>query len=164
MHRSIVTVFKSIAITIILLVVADLFLTTFDVFTVRKEVNDIKKEIVYELKENNSIPDDIGEELDKKLKAIAKRSNTVSQDENAIEWNWRKALVSENNETYEPINADNVKQYGETQKVLIQVTYAPHSILFSTGDNKKGVDARRSEPIKIKVDFPDDAIGLRNLK
>lgn len=162
-HRSILLVFKTIALTMIIIVVADLFLTVTDVFNVNKQVNSLATSIKAEVRSNNAIPEDMAESIDEQLKDIAKRSLTVSKNPNAIRWNWKTSTSDDEGNVYEPINEDNVKDYGESIDIHIQVDFAPKLNLFQTRKGQ-GTQNVTTDLITKTQDYVYPVIGLRNLK
>lgn len=161
MSSMIKTVFKTLALCIVIFIAAEITIQAIDRVVMTNRLNNLSESMIEQLRAHNSIPDAIAPMFQAEIDSIVERSLSTS----SITWNFDTPITATGSSTeiYPPINSANAVDYGEKVYLVFEIKYHLKSILFSPDKGtSRGISVITSPEITYhKV---SSTIGLRYLK
>lgn len=133
MHNYVGLVFKVLGISIILMLILDMFYIVGDTLSVNNRVESTALVMQDELSRNNSIPNSIKPLFERQLNDIKSNSNVVKEVRTNMSNNLTIGGVN-----YPSVSESNIKDYGELLTLVIVVEMEPKSLLFRKQANSEG--------------------------
>lgn len=132
--RSIAVVFKTIIISLLLMVASDTIYMIYDGANVYRRVDALAVTMQNQLAQNNSIPNSLSPLFQAQLQNIVDRSDIATN----IRSNLTGSLTNKHG-TFESIAESNVKDYGQSLTLALSIDLRPHSFFMVSGDRSSGL-------------------------
>lgn len=127
MGKLVSTVFKTIAISIIMMIVMETAITVYDTLVVYNRMSAITINMQTELARNNCIPNATKSVFENQIKQVVNNSYVAIDSISNIDKNIR--LQGKN---YTAVNEAHVKNYGQIQTLAVGIKLSPTQIYFTT--------------------------------
>lgn len=133
MPKLVLTVFKVLGISIILMLIFDTSLVVMDTLSVHNKVTSISTVMQNEISRNNCVPNGLQDLFKGQLNKIVVDSNVATKVGSNL-----NGSLKIGNTTYSSLAESNVGNYGDIKNLAISITMSPTRVLYVRNRAKSG--------------------------
>ncbi len=175
MHKIVPIIFKILLCSMLFMAILDTTLILTEIISIHSKVSAFSTIVQMEVASNNCLPDDVGASFDAYLKDTLKDYRVIhGRSRNNHINDYLQHNMTDSTVTYEQGGveykaqalggAENAKNYGDFQKLVIIVKVYPAQVYLGTNSEGKGMELTRGKEREIKLVYAYDVPCLRYLK
>jgi len=160
-HNMVTTVFKSLAICMVMFILAELSFQALDRITVHNRLDNLATSMLDQMRTHNMVPEQLAEMFNPEIEEIARRSPSTAK----IEWNYSQNLsVPGNGEIPANNRLDTPKHYGERLYLIFKIDYKLKFFLFGSSTDPSMEELTSGTTNTMTTYRVYSTTGLRYLK
>lgn len=166
MHRTVGTVFKILALSILLMLLLDTVMILTQVISIHSRIESISGLIQTEIARNNCLPTATANAFQEYINNVAGENRLMSNQFNTgssedIKTNFTSSFTDSNGVEHKDLTPDNAKNYGEITELAIEVKLHPMYVVMG----RTSIDSlQRSNFLDVTLDYIYKVPCLRYLK